>query len=84
MSGVTAELARFSAEIGLDRLPPEVARRARFLVLDLVGNIVRARHDAESTPATPRPVPRCSTARSATRSISTTPTRPARCIQARR
>ena len=25
--------------------------RARFLVLDLVGNIVRARHDAESTPA---------------------------------
>ena len=51
MSGVTTELARFSAEIRLDRLPPEVVRRARFLVLDLVGNIVRARHDAESTPA---------------------------------
>ena len=33
------------------RLPPEVVTRARFLVLDLVGNIVRARHDAESTPS---------------------------------
>jgi 2-methylcitrate dehydratase PrpD len=49
--GITAELAKFSAEIRLDRLPPEVVQRARFLVLDLVGNIVRARHDAESTPA---------------------------------
>ncbi len=49
--GVTAELARFSAGIRLQQLPPEVVRRARFLVLDLVGNIVRARHDAESTPA---------------------------------
>jgi 2-methylcitrate dehydratase PrpD len=47
--GVTAELARFSADLNLDRLPPEVVERARFLVLDLVGNIVRARHDAEST-----------------------------------
>jgi 2-methylcitrate dehydratase PrpD len=48
--GITAELAGFSAGITLDRLPPEVVERARFLVLDLVGNIVRARHDAESTP----------------------------------
>lgn len=47
--GVTSELSRFSAEIRLDRLPAEVVERARFLVLDLVGNIVRARHDAEST-----------------------------------
>src|ERR1700742_2520406 len=47
--GVTAELARFTADLRLDRLPPEVVKRARFLVLDLVGNIVRARHDAEST-----------------------------------
>ncbi len=49
--GVTAELARFTAGIGLDRLPPEIVQRARFLVLDLVGNIVRARYDAESTPS---------------------------------
>ncbi len=48
---VTLDLAGFSAAISLDRLPPEVVQRARFLVLDLVGNIVRARHDAESTPA---------------------------------
>ncbi len=47
---VTAELAEFSAAIRLDALPPEVVERARYLVLDLVGNIVRARHDAESTP----------------------------------
>ena len=47
--GITSELSRFSAEISLDRLPPQVVERARFLLLDLVGNIVRARHDAEST-----------------------------------
>ncbi len=49
--GITAQLAVFTAGISLDRLPPEVVNRARFLVLDLVGNIVRARHDAESTPS---------------------------------
>jgi 2-methylcitrate dehydratase PrpD len=47
--GVTATLSAFTAGIRLDALPPEVVTRARFLVLDLVGNIVRARHDAEST-----------------------------------
>src|SRR5215468_4717554 len=47
--GITSELSRFSAEIRLATLPPEVVTRARFLLLDLVGNIVRARHDAEST-----------------------------------
>jgi len=49
--GITAQLAEFTAAIRLDRLPPDVVNRARFLVLDLVGNIVRARHDAESTPS---------------------------------
>jgi 2-methylcitrate dehydratase PrpD len=47
--GITSELSRFAADISLDKLPLEVTTRARFLVLDLVGNIVRARHDAEST-----------------------------------
>ena len=47
--GVTAELSAFAAGIRLDRVPEEVVDRARFLVLDLVGNIVRGRHDAEST-----------------------------------
>ncbi len=48
-TGVTAELSAFSAGLRLEALAPEVVARARFLVLDLVGNIVRARHDAEST-----------------------------------
>ncbi len=49
--GITTQLSGFVAGISLERLPPEVVNRARFLVLDLVGNIVRARHDAESTPS---------------------------------
>ena len=49
--GITTILSDFTAAIRLDRLPPDVVSRARFLVLDLVGNIVRARHDAESTAA---------------------------------
>src|SRR3954453_6074252 len=49
--GITATLSQFCAGLRLDRLPPDVVHRARFLVLDLVGNIVRARHDAESTDA---------------------------------
>ena len=48
---VTQSLSAYSAGIRLGALPAEVVQRARFLVLDLVGNIVRARHDAESTPA---------------------------------
>ena len=48
--GITQDLASFSATIRLGQLPPDVVARARLLVLDLVGNIVRARHDAESTP----------------------------------
>lgn len=48
---ITQELSAFTAGLRPDALPPEVAARARALVLDLVGNIVRARQDAESTPA---------------------------------
>ena len=48
---ITQTLSAFTAGIKLADLPPDVVERARFLVLDLVGNIVRARHDAESTPA---------------------------------
>ena len=49
--GITAELARFAAGIRFDHLPTDVKGRTRLLVLDLVGNIVRSRHAAESTPA---------------------------------
>lgn len=49
--GITAELATFSAKVSFQSLPVPVLHRAPQLLLDLVGNIVRARHDAESTPA---------------------------------
>ena len=49
--GITHDLSAFTAAIRLDQVPPEVTARARLLLLDLAGNIVRARHDAESTPA---------------------------------
>ena len=49
--GLTHRLSSFAAAIRLETLPPPVVARARLLTLDLVGNIVRARHDAESTPA---------------------------------
>src|ERR1700733_1619804 len=48
--GVTTELSQFSAELTADKVPPEVVGRARLLVLDLVGNIIRGR-ETESTPA---------------------------------
>jgi 2-methylcitrate dehydratase PrpD len=49
--GITQQLSGLTAGIRLDRLPPDVVQRARYLLLDLVGNIIRARHDAESTPS---------------------------------
>jgi 2-methylcitrate dehydratase PrpD len=48
---ITSELSAFVAACDIDRLPPDVVARTKLLVLDLVGNAVRARHDAESTPA---------------------------------
>ena len=48
---ITTDLAAFVAGLTLDALPPEVVARTRLLALDLVGVAVRARHDAESTPA---------------------------------
>ncbi|WP_431285478.1 MmgE/PrpD family protein [Humitalea sp. 24SJ18S-53] len=50
MAAVTADLAAFSAAIRWDRLPPEVQARTRMLVLDLAGNMLRGRVEAESTP----------------------------------
>ena len=49
-SGVTDTLSRYAAGLKLADLPEPVIARTRLLILDLVGNIVRARHDAESTP----------------------------------
>ena len=47
----TRELAQFAAGISYEALPAEVRDRAKALLLDLVGIAVRARHEAESTPA---------------------------------
>jgi 2-methylcitrate dehydratase PrpD len=49
--GITEELADFSAAISIESLPAAVLERSRLLVLDLIGNAVRGRHDCESTPA---------------------------------
>ncbi|HXF68153.1 MAG TPA: MmgE/PrpD family protein, partial [Burkholderiales bacterium] len=48
---ITREIARFVAGISCEALPDEVRGRVKALVLDLVGIALRARHDAESTPA---------------------------------
>jgi 2-methylcitrate dehydratase PrpD len=48
---VTRELATFAAELRYAALPHDVAERAKRLILDLTGIIIRARHDAESTPS---------------------------------
>jgi 2-methylcitrate dehydratase PrpD len=51
MTAVTRELAEFAAGTSYDALPAEVRERVKALVLDLVGIALRARNEAESTPA---------------------------------
>lgn len=51
MTGITNELAAFAAGLTYDALPPEVPLRARDLTVDLVGSIIRAGAEADSTPA---------------------------------
>jgi 2-methylcitrate dehydratase PrpD len=51
MAATTRELAEFVAGISYDALPGEVRERVKVLVLDLVGITLRARDEAESTPA---------------------------------
>ncbi|MGO9930853.1 MAG: MmgE/PrpD family protein [Steroidobacteraceae bacterium] len=47
----TAALARFTSCLRFADLPPEVVIRTPLLVLDCIGNAVRARRDSESTPS---------------------------------
>jgi 2-methylcitrate dehydratase PrpD len=47
----TRTLANFVHDLSYDGLPPEVRERVPALALDLAGIMVRARHEAESTPA---------------------------------
>jgi len=58
MDDITETLAGFCADLAHDGLPSEVAERAKLLMLDTAGIIVRARHDAESTPPMVRAVER--------------------------
>ncbi|MCV0396569.1 MAG: MmgE/PrpD family protein [Rhizobiaceae bacterium] len=48
---ITVTLARFAAETRSDSLPPHVPERALALASDLVGSIVRAAGESESTPS---------------------------------
>lgn len=50
MAAITEPLAAWCAGLNFAALPAPVRERTRFLLLDLVGNMVRGRHDTESTP----------------------------------
>ncbi|MCJ8056114.1 MmgE/PrpD family protein [Shinella curvata] len=51
MTGITETLARYAADLAYADLPPEVPVRAKHLAIDLVGSIVRAGKEADSTPS---------------------------------
>jgi len=51
ITGLTRQIAEFAADLGYNDLPSEVVERTKLLILDIAGNVVRARHDAESTPS---------------------------------
>ena len=51
MIEITRELAAFCANTTFEVLPSEVTERTKLLILDTAGIIIRARHDAESTPS---------------------------------
>ena len=51
MTGETETLARFAADLRARDVPDAVAERAKLLIFDTFGIMVRATHDAESTPS---------------------------------
>lgn len=51
MTDITRQLAEFAAGLRFEDLPDEVIERTKRLILDISGVMVRARHDAESTPS---------------------------------
>ena len=48
MEKLTEKLAEFCENIKFEKLPKDVVERTKLLILDTVGIIIRARHDAES------------------------------------
>mgnify|MGYP003313757644 CR=1 FL=1 len=63
MTAVTRQLANFAADLLYDDVPPKVIERAKLLIYDITGVMVRARHDASSTPAMIKAVERLGLAR---------------------
>ena len=55
---ITRILAEFADDLSYDDLPENVRDRTKTLILDITGNIIRARHDAESTPPLLRAIAR--------------------------
>src|SRR5258707_14949453 len=51
MAEETATLAAYVANLKSEDIPEEVLARAKVLTLDFLGSAIRARRDAESTPA---------------------------------
>ncbi|MDA7946996.1 MAG: MmgE/PrpD family protein [Hyphomicrobiaceae bacterium] len=49
--GITRQLAEFVSGLRYEDVPAEVSERAKRLILDVTGIIIRARNDAESTPS---------------------------------
>ena len=49
MENMTEKFANFCEELRYEDLPYDVIKRTKLLILDTVGIIIRARHDAEST-----------------------------------
>ena len=49
MENITEKFAEFCEQLKYEDLSPEVIKRTKLLILDTVGIIIRARHDAEST-----------------------------------
>ena len=51
MTDITRTVADFVADLAYADLPDEVIERTKLLIFDVTGVMIRARHDAESTPS---------------------------------
>ena len=58
LTDISRTLAEFTVDLSYDGLPNEVTERTKLLILDTAGIMVRARNDAESTPAMVRAIER--------------------------
>lgn len=58
MKKITAILGAYVADLAYDDLPVEVTERVKNLMTDLVGSVVRAGHESDSTPSIMRMIER--------------------------